>query len=95
MANSDNLSFDIESLKQSVQNLEQIKLQMASSQKEFLNYINGPLTDSWNTDKGKDSIQSLRAFLEEDFQNYIKYLNAKITDFENIIIPELQNINHN
>lgn len=92
--NSDTLAYDIEGLKSSVESLKETNQQMVSSQQEFLNYINGPLTTNWNTPNGKIAIEKMRAFAENDYQNYINYLSNKISDFEEVIIPQLINIDN-
>lgn len=61
--------------------------------KEFLKYIDDVLSKAWNTEHGQQAIQELRSFVENQFQDYIDYLNERVQKFENTAVL-LNRINH-
>lgn len=63
------------------------------NKQKFLNYIDTELQAAWDTDHGREAIAELRSFVENEFQNYIDYLNEKARNFEEVI-SKLKRINN-
>ena len=90
---ADNLNFSIEGVSRSVSNLREQNEQNKDNKAKFLDYIETSLAPVWTTDQGKVALDELRAFAEEEFENYIKYLDRRIDALEFEVVPRLKKIN--
>ena len=85
------LDYDISELVKSVQEMKDMNNSNKRNQEAFLDYIKN-LSGDWNTEHGKEVIEELRKFAEQNFQEYISYLDRKIGIFEDSVIPALNRI---
>ena len=60
-----------------------------NNQARMLEYIESKLSKAWNTPGGKIAIDELKKFTTENFQEYINYLDSKIDNFQDVVIPAL------
>ncbi len=90
---ADNLNFSIEGVSRSVSNLRDQNEQNRDNKEKFLDYIETSLVPVWTTDQGKVALNELKAFVEEQFTDYIKYLDTRIDALEYDVVPRLKRIN--
>ena len=88
------LEYNIANLTKEVQEMKRQNSINKRNQQTFFDYIDTKLSKEWNTAHGQEVVRELREFVEKDFQEYISYLDRKISIFEDSIIPALNEI-HN
>lgn len=86
------LSYDIVEVKESIENMKDELESIKRNKDNFLNYIDSNLVMAWNTTNGKVAIEELKKFIDGDYQKYIDFLNSVIINYEQIVIPGLENI---
>ncbi len=91
---NDTLSFDIPTLQQSVDAMREENEANKNNQSKLLEYIDTTLSKEWNTIGGAEAVRELREFTTENFQEYINYLSSKIDNFQDTVIPALNEINN-
>lgn len=91
---NDRLDFSIDGVKKAIEEMRESNSQNEKNKEAFLDYINSKLEPEWNTVQGKEAIEELRNFANVKFQDYITYLNGKINDLDNVVVPALERINN-
>lgn len=92
--NSDALSFDIQGIRASIENLKDLNAINSKNKEDFLNYISNDLAPTWTTKEGVVAVEELREFVNIKFEEYIRYLNSKINSLENVVVPALNSIDN-
>lgn len=77
---ADTLEFSPEGVSNTVKLLEEIRDMMVSTKEKYLDYIDTNLVPHWVTDNGIKTVTRLRVFATEDIQQFIDYLNNRITN---------------
>ena len=91
---NDRLDFSIDGVKKAIEEMRESNSQNEKNKEAFLDYINSKLEPEWNTVQGKEAVEELRNFANVKFQDYITYLNGKINDLDNVVVPALERINN-
>ena len=86
------LAYDIPALVKAVQEMKDQNNSNKRNREAFLEYIDTKLASEWNTEHGREAIEELRKFAEQNLQEYISYLDRKIDIFEDSVIPALNRI---
>jgi len=90
---NDRLSFSIEGVKKAIEDMRESNSLNEQNKEAFLDYILTKLAPEWNTVQGKEAVTELENFVKNNFQDYINYLNSKIDDLDNVVVPALERIN--
>lgn len=91
---NDRLDFSIDGVKRSIEEMRESNSQNEKNKEAFLDYIRTKLAPEWNTVQGKEAVAELETFANTKFQEYIDYLNGKINDLDNVVVPALERINN-
>ena len=83
--------FSQEGVKKIAGELRELNSNNSKNKEKFLEYIESGIAPYWTTTEGKIALEELRNFANNDYQNYINYLNTRIDALEDIL-PNLQNI---
>ena len=90
----DRLEFDPERVKNVVLEMKEKNEQNKKNMQLFLAHVDNELSNAWQTTGGQEAIAELKKFVNENFQEYINYLDARIDQLENVVIPALNNIKY-
>ena len=91
---NDRLDFSIDGVKRAIEEMRESNSQNEKNKEAFLDYVRTKLAPEWNTEQGKEIIAELENFANSKFQEYIDYLNGKISDLDNVVVPALERINN-
>ena len=90
--NSDTLEFNIQKLNAQITILNDIKDTIEQLNKRYIEYIDERLVPNWTTDNGIVSIGRLRGFSERNIQDFITYLNLRISNLKDDVTKYLNQI---
>ena len=88
----DTLLFSIDGVKNTAMKLRELNKENKDNKEKFSSYIKDELEPEWVTEEGKNAIIELKKFVDDQFLEYIRYLDGKIDDIEEIVVPALQAI---
>lgn len=91
---NDRLDFSIEGVKRAIEEMRESNSQNKKNREAFLDYVRTKLAPEWNTVQGKEVITQLEDFANTKFLEYIDYINEKIDDLDNVVVPALERINN-
>ena len=91
---NDRLEFSIDGVRASIENMRQSNEMNKQNKHAYLDYVSNELAPAWNTANGQASVEELKSFANTKFDEYIRYLDRKIDDVENVVLPALENINN-
>lgn len=87
---ADNLNFSIPGVARTIENLKELNKENEQNGTNFSEYIESSVVPVWTTERGKEQIQELRNFVENEFTDYVKYINEKIQILEEEVLPRLK-----
>ena len=88
----DKLNFEIVGVKTNIIGMHALNEINKKNKEKFIDYIKSTLAPEWVTTNGAAAVAELERFVNTRFQEYITYLDEKIDDLENIVVPALQKI---
>ena len=91
---NDRLDFSIDGVKRSIEEMRESNSLNEKNKEALLDYVRTKLAPEWNTVQGKEAVAELENFANTKFQEYIDYLNGKINDLDNVVVPALERINN-
>lgn len=85
------LEFSVRETIEAIERLKDIMVDNNRIKDNFISYIDTKMAPYWTTEEGLETIEELRDFVNNDYQEYINYLNDRINALESII-PNLNAI---
>lgn len=92
VSHSDLLQFNEGQLAEMIGIMEEIHAKMTTSKNAYDDYVANQLSPAWTTDNGRKSVSDLQSFSEQDIQNFINYINSRVSDL-NSALEHVRNIN--
>lgn len=90
---ADLLGFNIPALKVKIDETKTQNGKNVNNKENLENYITEKLEPLWTTEAGKEAIQLLRDFMENDYQPYVDFINLAVDKLE-IVVDLLNNIDY-
>jgi len=89
----DLLGFNIPALKVKIDDTKIQNGKNVSNKENLEEYIAEKLEPLWTTEAGKEAIQLLREFMENDYQPYVDFINLAADKLE-VVVELLNNIDY-
>ncbi len=87
------LEFSVSETIEAIEKLKDIMVDNNRIKENFISYIDTKMAPYWTTEEGLETIEELRNFVNNDYQDFINYLNDRTNALESIL-PNLNAIDH-
>lgn len=78
-------SFYLVDISNSIKEIREKNKSNIDNKKVFIEYVENNLKPEWTTQGGQKALKKLSDYINNDYQNYVDYVSARIADLDKLL----------